>query len=167
MIKNVSHNMFLNSNIPTRWTLFITQVWAHELGHNFGAHHNIEEDTNSNYPYGHGHLIGAGNGVEGSTTILAYTRTGHRTRANYYSNPDLVYPPTGTPLGVRGVSNNARLFTENREVFAAIGDESGECKKIIKCSDGFQSFNGNCYKFFEDKKSWDGARETCQSLQVK
>ena len=112
----------------------------HELGHNFGAHHNIEQDTNSYYPYGHGHLISAGNGVQGSTTILAYTRSGHSTRANYYSNPDQLYPPTGTPLGVSGVSNNARLLMENRRAFSKIGNEIGKCGQSDKCSHDFLPF---------------------------
>ena len=112
-------------------------TFGHELGHNFGCHHNIEVDKNTYYPYGHGHLIEAGNGVQGSTTILAYTNPDHRTRANYYSNPSMIYPPTGTPLGVKEVSDCARLLTENRFAFAAIGDESGKCNSkgisIFEC----------------------------------
>ena len=108
-------------------------TFGHELGHNFGCQHNIEQDVNSVYAYGHGHLIAAGNGVEGSTTILAYTTYGHLTRANYYSNPDMIYPPTGTPLGVVGVSNNAKVITDVRIAFAAVGDESGTCLNPGKC----------------------------------
>jgi len=31
-------------------------------------------------------------------------------------------------------------------------------------SDGFQSFNGKCYKFFQEAKPWKEARRTCQLL---
>ena len=62
------------------------------------------------------------------------------TRANYYSNPDQMYPPTGTPLGVKGVSNNARLLMENRRAFSKIGTETGKCGSNDKCSHEFLPF---------------------------
>ena len=104
-------------------------TFGHELGHNLGCHHNRESPANNQaYSYGHGHLIQAGNNQEGSTTIMAYQTEGHSLRANYYSNPYAIYPPTGTPLGVAGVSNNVKVITDNSVGFAAIGDESGQCK---------------------------------------
>merc|ERR1719220_2151248 len=80
-------------------TLSITQKscalgyysFGHELAHNMGARHNKEQHTNSYYAYGHGHLIEEGKSSTGYRTILAYTATGHRTRVNYYSNPDQIY----------------------------------------------------------------------------
>jgi len=118
------------------WTFSVTRkscalgkyTFGHELGHNLGCDHNREEDKNSYYSYGHGHLIKAGNGAKGSSTILAYQRKGHQLRANYYSDPNSLYPPTGTPLGVKGTSNNVKVITDNRIAFAALGDESGQCK---------------------------------------
>ena len=105
--------------------------FGHELGHNYGSHHNPEVASNSMFSYGHGHLIAAGNGNSGVRTILAYSASGHSTRVNYYSNPAVSYPSTGTPTGVTGVSNNAAVITENRFAFAALGDESATC------NDGF------------------------------
>lgn len=58
---------------------------------------------------------------------MAYNAQGHRERVNYYSNPDVVYPGTGTPTGVEGVSNNAAVITKNRFAMAALGDESSTC----------------------------------------
>ena len=139
---------YVPPKVSGAWSFSVTRkscalgayTFGHELGHNFGCHHNIEQNTNRYHSYGHGHLIAAGNNVEGSTTILAYTGSGHMTRANYYSNPDQIYPPTGTPLGVNGVSNNARLLTENRRAFAAIGHESGSCGEPEKCTHKFLPF---------------------------
>ena len=103
--------------------------FGHELGHNFGATHNTEEATNSRFSYGHGHLItptGASK-YSGYRTIMAYFADGHYERVNYYSNPNVNYPGTGTPTGVADVSDNARVFVENRHSFAGLGDESGVC----------------------------------------
>jgi len=101
--------------------------FGHELAHNMGATHNEEAATNNNYDYGHGHLIEQGEASTGYRTILAYRATGHSTRVNYYSNPNQIYPPTGTRLGEEGVSNNARVLIENRLAMEAVGDESGTC----------------------------------------
>ena len=49
-------------------------------------------------------------------------------KVNYYSNPDVTFPATGTPTGVEGVSNNAKVMTEVRFNMAAMGDESGTCR---------------------------------------
>ena len=105
--------------------------FGHEIGHNFGAHHNIEAGRNNKFSYGHGHLIEAGQSSTGVRTIMAYNAQGHRERVNYYSNPDILYPGTRTPTGVEGVSNNAAVITKNRFAMAALGDESSTCSSPI------------------------------------
>jgi hypothetical protein len=45
---------------------------------------------------------------------MAYQGFGHSTRVNYYSNPFVTFPRTGTPTGVTGMANNARVITMNR-----------------------------------------------------
>jgi len=94
--------------------------FGHEIAHNFGVDHNKEEGTNPYFSYGHGHLIDGG-----FRTILGYHSSGHGKRVNYYSNHLVKY--RGAPTGIRGISNNARLLTENRFVVAALGDERGSC----------------------------------------
>ena len=101
--------------------------FGHELGHNFGCHHNPEVASNSYFSYGHGHHIEQGSSFTGYRTILAYYASGHSTRVNYYSNPSVDYPVTKTPTGVTDLSNNARVITENRFSFASLGDESSVC----------------------------------------
>ena len=62
---------------------------------------------------------------------MAYSASNHYTRVNYYSNPNVIYPATGTPTVVAGVSYNARLLVENRMSLAAIGDESSACASSV------------------------------------
>ena len=101
--------------------------FGHEVGHNIGLTHDPDTSSNSVYPYGHGHLIAQGSATTGYRTILAYSASGHSSRVNYYSNPNVMYPITGTPTGVAGLSDNAGLLINNRMLMAAVGDESGTC----------------------------------------
>ena len=47
---------------------------------------------------------------------MAYQSSGHYYRANYYSNPDVIFPTTGCPTGVENESNNAKVITANRYI---------------------------------------------------
>merc|ERR550539_255968 len=102
-------------------------TFAHELGHNYGCHHDPAVADNTYFSYGHAHHILQGAGTEGYRTILAYSATGYRTRTNYYSDPSITHPVTQTATGVAGLSDNARVIRENRFSFASLGDESGVC----------------------------------------
>ena len=122
-------------------------TFGHELGHNFGADHDPRVVPRPRVSYGRGHLIlPSGSRYR---TVMAYGTDGHWTRVNYWSNPDVIFPATNTPTGVRGVSNNARVLTENRFTLAAYGDESGSCgcksftqtgewKPIIDCRENLK-----------------------------
>ena len=77
--------------------------FGHEIGHNFGATHNPEVSTNAEFSYGHAHLIEQGIASTGYRTILGYYAAGHAERVNYYSNPSVNFPVTGTPTGVVGI----------------------------------------------------------------
>merc|ERR1712227_732117 len=103
--------------------------FGHEIGHNLGATHNPEESTNSVFDYGHAHLIlpTGDTTYSGYRTILAYFADGHYNRVNYYSNPAIIFPTTGTATGVVGVSNNVAVLNQNRAAYAALGDESQAC----------------------------------------
>merc|ERR1719445_896711 len=92
-----------------------------------GLAHNPEETTNTAFSQGHGHLIQKGSAPRGYRTILAYSAQGHRDRKNYYSNPAVLLPETGTPTGKVGVSNNAAVLNMNRFRMAGVGDESSAC----------------------------------------
>ena len=67
-------------------------TFGHELGHNFGLQHNIENARTTVYhPDGYGYLVKDGNNnPAGIRTIMAYkdsaTPPQYPTRVNYYSN---------------------------------------------------------------------------------
>jgi len=105
--------------------------FGHEVGHNIGLHHNPAVATNNAYPYATGHLITQGAATTGFRTIMAYYASGHRTRVNYYSNPEVIFPLTGTPTGIEGVSNNAALLNLNRAALAATGNEFLTCETTV------------------------------------
>ena len=58
---------------------------------------------------------------------MAYGTEGHPYRRNYWSNPRMILPESGTPLGVEGEADNAAVLTKYRFTYAATGDESGQC----------------------------------------
>merc|ERR550539_1335477 len=104
--------------------------FGHEIAHNLGALHDPRVSSNGIFPEGHGHLIAQGSGTNsrGYRTIMSYRDDGHGHRVNYYSNPAVILPDTGTPTGVAGTSNNAAVLTRNRFMMAALGDESASCE---------------------------------------
>jgi len=104
-------------------------TFGHELGHNIGLEHNKEYDTDKIVkPYAYGHLIAPGDGQRPKYyTIMSYARKGHYKQVNYYSNPRINLPMTGTPLGVEEEADSARLLNERRAKIAGVGDESESC----------------------------------------
>jgi len=48
---------------------------------------------------------------------MAYYNNHYMNQVNYWSNPAIILPDTGTPTGVRGRNNNAKVLTENRWLF--------------------------------------------------
>merc|ERR1711937_942524 len=107
-------------------------TFAHEIGHNIGLYHNRETGhINPTYNFAQGHHIAQGSASTGFRTILAYSASNHQKRVNYYSNPAVNYPATGTPCGVAAGSpnaaNNAALLTQQRFLLADLGDEKQSC----------------------------------------
>ena len=72
-------------------------------------------------------LQGTNQGSTGYRTIMSYNASGHNERVNYFSNPNVNLPQTGTVTGEAGISNNAAVLTKNRFNISAVGDESGKC----------------------------------------
>jgi len=103
-------------------------TFAHEIGHNFGLCHDRDAllGLSCNTVDGNGYLFRNGD-MEGYYTIMAYSRDGYRKFDNYYSNPDIIHPKTGTPTGRRNYANSARVLRARRFAMAAVGDESQQC----------------------------------------
>ena len=101
--------------------------FGHELAHTFGAYHNLETGhLNPYYWFGQGHLVARGEASTGVRTVLAYKADGHTKRVNFYSNPEVIYPGTGTHTGTE-MANNAYVLTRNRMAIGSVGDESASC----------------------------------------
>jgi len=82
---------------------------AHEFGHLQSARHDWTADPSDNSPYTYNH--GFVNPTEQWRTIMAFNnfscRNGFCARVNYWSNPNVNFPPTGSPMGVKEGSTNA------------------------------------------------------------
>merc|ERR550519_1473594 len=101
-------------------------TFGHEVGHNIGAHHDIDNANNNYFTYGYGKHIGPQylGGGRGWRTIMAYSAAGYGQKANYYSNPDVQF--MGHDTGSAD-EDNAKVITVNRFVMEAIGVESEKC----------------------------------------
>lgn len=92
--------------------------FAHELGHNFGALHDVYVDPGT-YPYAYGH--GYAVPTERWRTVMAYnnacTAVGVScTRLTYFSNPNVLYG--STPMGTPASADNTRVINNNAYVVA-------------------------------------------------
>ena len=109
---------YLNSNAANAFSVVGASCmtgyysFAHEIGHNFGAHHDPSNGTNTAYAYGHGYW-GPGNAWR---TIMAYSCGSSCPRLNYWSNPNITY--NGSPMGTAAKSNNARVLNERAATVA-------------------------------------------------
>jgi hypothetical protein len=72
---------------------------------------------------------------------MAYSAPDHQTRINFFSNPDIIYNQTNTPMGTI-TSNNARVLLLNRFRMAAVGDESSR-----SCHVADEAFDGDSIGF--------------------
>lgn len=88
--------------------------FPHEIGHLFGARHNIEKDANVTIPYAHGYQ----NPEFKWRTIMAYDCTTNCPRLPYWSNPRVIYSD-GAAMGLAASADNARVLNEQAAVMAA------------------------------------------------
>lgn len=81
--------------------------FAHELGHNQGAHHDPAAGTNTAFPYGHGLCHDAGDW----RTVMSYNSGGAcPNRQQHFSNPSVNF--MGAPTGDAAQRHNARVLNE-------------------------------------------------------
>ena len=91
------------------------QTFAHELGHNQGDQHNIENSGGyaGAYSYSYGYRLCQTGGFR---TVMSYSCTGG-TRVSYFSNPN-VSLTTGEVTGT-ATANNALSMTNTKAIVAA------------------------------------------------
>lgn len=87
--------------------------FGHEIGHNFGAHHDPANGTNTTYPYGHGYQ----SPTKAWRTIMAYNCSPSCRRINYWSNPAKTY--NGQVMGTTATHNNTRVHNQRAATVAA------------------------------------------------
>lgn len=98
------------------------QTFAHELGHNQGARHNMEEDSSlTPFAYGHGTGSSAGQWRTIMSYVSACSPSSVCTRIPYFSTPNLTY--AGEVIGDASRRDNARVITETA---AQIADYSNQ-----------------------------------------
>jgi hypothetical protein len=98
----------------SRYACLSNHSFAHELGHNQGSQHNIEDGSSGGaYAYSYGHRICASSGFR---TVMSYACSGAG-RIGHFSNPSVYY--NGDPTGVDGAADNARSLNNTRNVVAA------------------------------------------------
>ena len=93
--------------------------FAHECGHNQGAHHDRGSASGSIlYSYAYGYQQTAASPA--FRTIMAYDCIGGCTRVNYWSNPDVNYNgfPTGVLYTAGNAADNRRTLNNTRTIAA-------------------------------------------------
>lgn len=91
--------------------------FPHEVGHNFGCHHDHNNGSGASRAFAYGHRFTPSNGIE-YRTVMAYAPG---TRIAYFSNPSISY--LGTATGVSGTgataADNALMHETSAGVTAA------------------------------------------------
>jgi hypothetical protein len=122
LMNNVSSS-FAGSGftVTTRTCAVGNLSFAHELGHNMGAHHDPANGGGSPaYPYSYGHF------VNGSyRTVMSYSTSAQCpagcTRVAYFSNPNVSY--LGHPTGIADARDNHRTLNNTALVVANFRQE--------------------------------------------
>jgi peptidyl-Asp metalloendopeptidase len=101
--------------------------FAHELGHNMGAHHDPANGSNSIYTYGHGYQYG-----NSWRTIMAYNCPSNCPRLNYWSSPQITYG--GVAMGNANQSDNRRVLIERKATVAAFRSAAANSAPVANFS---------------------------------
>jgi hypothetical protein len=86
--------------------------FGHEIGHLQGARHDRTSDsTNTPFQYGHGYI----EPNHQWRTIMAYPQPcDYCLRTQYWSNPNVTYPPTGQVMGTTAYEYDASVLDQTK-----------------------------------------------------
>ena len=114
--------------------------FAHEMGHNMGAHHDRATGGVGAYEYSHGYQAPD----KAFRTVMAYNCNGGCQRINYWSNPSVNY--NGQPTGVLYTAPNSadnRLTLNNTVSTVANFRASGSSLSVQKIGTGTGAVTSN------------------------
>lgn len=123
-------------------------TFSHEIGHNFGAHHNPEVVDNQFYEYGHGRFVVS----VPFRTIMSYRHEScppiiNCPRIPYWSSPTVHYQgvSTGTPES----HDNVSVLNQNRFIISNFrhGGTSQLCENDVPLDGTACQFNGDAYQY--------------------
>jgi hypothetical protein len=107
---------FAFSVVQRRWATG-DHTFIHEVGHNFGCHHDREYAGTSGviFPYAYGHKYRVGDITY--ATVMSYGGV----TIPYFSNPNISYrgAPTGVPEGEPNPADNARTINRTSGILSA------------------------------------------------
>jgi len=90
------------------------ESFAHELGHNMGQAHNVDDSSTSGvHAYSYGYREASSNGFY---TVMAYSLGGNQFPITYFANPAISYD--GRATGVANASDNARSLNLTMPIIA-------------------------------------------------
>lgn len=104
--KATAYSVVNGGNMVGRYT------FAHEMAHNLGGSHDLEQYTQPKTPnYRHAYKVPGH-----FSTIVSYSCNPACPRVNAFSNPNLTYQ--GVAMGTQAFEDNARRLNERRELVA-------------------------------------------------
>lgn len=142
--------------IERKWAT--AYVFAHELGHNMGAHHDwyVAKDPGA-YDYSHGFIHDTGSATGSWRTIMAYdTQCNNKgyscAPVGYFSNPNITYQGFATG---DSFANNGLTLNNTAEIVASF--RTGTIQEEVKTFTIFNDGNANLAVSnisIEDNAAW-------------
>ncbi|MBL1266030.1 reprolysin-like metallopeptidase, partial [Methylomicrobium sp. RS1] len=116
----------------SRYACLSDNTLAHELGHNQGDEHNIEDAAAAGgaYSYSYGYRLCQTGGFR---TVMSYSCTGG-TRVSYFSNPNVTLT-TGEVTGT-AAANNALSMSNTKAIVAAFRTSSTTTTPTVPAAPG-------------------------------
>lgn len=110
-------------------------TFTHELGHILGMHHNIEQNQNQFYSYGHGLINTEGN----VSTIMSYRQLPGSSQIYpkilFWSNGEQLY--NGYSLGNSHTSDNRRVLLERAPIVSSFMPEPEVIKPVLNIQSAY------------------------------